>query len=81
MNPNPNPQRLRHEQKCEVEQTVQEVAKTEAREFSSAEEALRLDASQTTTPPSVERRLVESILKEGGSTNPKPWWKRWFGGS
>jgi hypothetical protein len=45
-----------------------------AREFASAEELLRHDASQTTVPPAIAERLSQSIQNE-----PKPersWWKR-----
>lgn len=48
-----------------------------AREFASAEELLRHDASQTTVPPAVAERLSQSIQKE-----PKPersWWQRLLG--
>ena len=47
---------------------------TPAREFASAEELLREDASQTTVPPAIAERLSQSLQRE-----PKPersWWKR-----
>ena len=47
---------------------------TPAREFASAEELLRHDASQTTLPPAIAERLSQSIQSE-----PKPaqsWWRR-----
>lgn len=47
---------------------------TSAREFASAEELLRHDASQTSVPPAIAERLSQSIQKE-----PKPersWWRR-----
>jgi len=47
---------------------------TPAREFASAEELLRHDASQTTVPPAIAGRLSQSIHNE-----PKPersWWRR-----
>ncbi|MEY4384914.1 MAG: hypothetical protein RLY20_197 [Verrucomicrobiota bacterium] len=47
---------------------------TSAREFNSAEEALREDIRQTVVPATVEQRLSESISK---LPKPgKPWWKR-----
>lgn len=49
---------------------------TTAREFASAEELLRFDASQTPVPPAVAERLARSIQRE-----PKParsWWRRLF---
>lgn len=50
---------------------------TSAREFSSAEEALREDFRQTTVPAAVEQRLSKSIdkLPKPG----QPWWKRLIG--
>ena len=47
---------------------------TPAREFASAEELLRHDASQVVVPPAIAERLSESIQNE-----PKPersWWRR-----
>ena len=47
---------------------------TPAREFASAEELLRHEASQTTVPPAIAERLSQSLQQE-----PKPersWWKR-----
>ena len=51
--------------------------KTSAREFTSMEELLRHDASQTIVPSRVAERLDRSIQNE-----PKPtrsWWQRLFG--
>ena len=50
---------------------------TAAREFASAEEALREDIRQTVVPPAVEHRLSKSI--EGLPKPEKPWWKRLMG--
>ena len=47
------------------------------REFASAEDVLRHDASQTIVPPAVAERLARSIQDE-----PKParsWWRRMLG--
>jgi hypothetical protein len=47
------------------------------KDFETAEELLRFDASRTAVPPSVAERLQESI---GSQINPdRPWWKRWLG--
>ena len=48
-----------------------------AREFASAEDALREDFRQTVVPPVIEQRLCKSIekLPKPG----KPWWKRLMG--
>jgi hypothetical protein len=43
-------------------------------EFGSAEDMLRFDAGQVIPPPSIARRLQESLAKE----ETKPWWRRWF---
>jgi hypothetical protein len=70
--------KLRHEQKQESVSEQQQQHKTEAKEFSSVEEALREDATATTVPPAIAARLNESIARE-----PKPeksWWKRIFPG-
>jgi hypothetical protein len=48
-----------------------------AREFASAEEALREDARNVTVPPAVEQRLsksIENLPKPG-----RPWWKKLLG--
>ena len=48
-----------------------------AREFASAEEALREDIRQTVVPPAVEHRLSKSIEKL--PKPERPWWKRLMG--
>ena len=50
---------------------------TSAREFATAEEALREDIRQTVVPPAVEERLSKSI--ENLPKPEKPWWKRLMG--
>ncbi len=50
---------------------------TAAREFASAEEALREDIRQTVVPPAVEHRLSKSIEKL--PKPERPWWKRLMG--
>lgn len=47
-----------------------------AREFASAEELLRHDATQTQVPPVIAERLSQSIAKLPGQ--PKSWWQRWL---
>ena len=51
---------------------------TGAREFATAEELLRADASQVEVPPAVEQRLDESIQREPKPA--RPWWRRLTGG-
>jgi hypothetical protein len=70
--------RLRHTQKQESTSEQKQEQKSEAKEFSSVEEVLREDSSQTVVPPGIAVRLNESIAKL-----PKPsgsWWKRLFSG-
>ena len=52
--------------------------KSAAREFATAEELLRADASQIEVPPAVEQRLDVSIQRE--PTPARPWWQRLTGG-
>lgn len=51
---------------------------TETREFATAEELLRADASQIEVPPAVEQRLDVSIQRQ--PTPARPWWQRLTGG-
>ena len=55
----------------------QQSQEAKAREFASAEEALREDIANVTVPPAVERRLSKSI--ENLPKPEKPWWKRLMG--
>ena len=54
-----------------------QMQQTTAREFATAEEALREDIRQTVVPPAVENRLNKSI--EGLPKPGRPWWKRLIG--
>lgn len=58
---------------------TEQTQKASAQEFATPEELLRHDALHTFVPPTVARRLAESI----GKTTPRPqsWWQRLFGGS
>ncbi|MGA2863954.1 MAG: hypothetical protein ABSF95_05655 [Verrucomicrobiota bacterium] len=47
-------------------------------EFGSVEELLRHDALHTPVPPSIGRRLQESLLDM--SAPRRRWWRRLFGG-
>jgi hypothetical protein len=63
-------------------QEAQSGQKAEAREFATPEQLLRHDAQQTEVPPSIAKRLEESMNRESASLPAKPpWWKRLFGGS
>jgi len=50
-----------------------------AREFATAEEALRYDAAHTTVPPEIAQRLQKSTRDLPRSKTA--WWKRWLGGT
>lgn len=63
----------------EARQTLnqQKSTETNAREFASAEEMLRLDAIQTPVPPAIAERLEQSLAQL-----PRPrrsWWRRILG--
>lgn len=47
-------------------------------EFTSPDELLRFDASQTVPPPALEERLQRSLESEPTPTAGS-WWKRLFG--
>lgn len=50
-----------------------------AREFASVEEMLRHDALHTPVPPSIARRLQDSVT-DLPVPPPRSWWRRLFGG-
>lgn len=69
---------IKHILQQEQEQLSQaHTEQTAAREFTSAEEALREDAKNVTVPPAVEQRLSKSI--ENLPKPDRPWWKRLIG--
>jgi hypothetical protein len=71
-----------HELSHEQEQLSQaQSQQTSAREFASAEEALREDRARVSVPPAVEQRLNKSIesLPRSLPKPGKPWWKRLMG--
>ena len=60
-------------------QTVeqQHVEETKAgREFSTVDEMLRYDASQTIPPETIAIRLQSSLEQ---NSPKRAWWRRWFG--
>ncbi|MEK7677586.1 MAG: hypothetical protein AAB676_17290 [Verrucomicrobiota bacterium] len=77
MNPDPPKFQHQHRQHQEQQSEVNQVQQKQAgREFASVEEMLRLDAQQNAPPPTVAKRLNDSIARE-----PKPqrsWWQRLF---
>jgi hypothetical protein len=72
---NPDPARLRQKQLEEAELSARSRSQT-ALQFSSPEEMLRLDASQTKPPGSIAERLKESIA--GEPRGFRSWWRRLF---
>ncbi len=63
----------------EQAQAIQNSQATPVSEFATVEEMLRHDARHTVVPPSVERRLRDSVAKE--SPGQASWWRRLFGGT
>jgi hypothetical protein len=77
---------MKHQTKLSQEQqqsrqvgTGQQTQQRSVREFASAEELLRYDASQTTVPPGIVQRLQKSTGDLPGLKTA--WWKRLFGGT
>jgi hypothetical protein len=71
--------RLISEQQQEHAAEKQTHQQQTGREFATAEELLRFDASHTVVPPEIGLRLQKS-----SADLPKPksaWWKRIFGGA
>jgi hypothetical protein len=61
----------------QLSQSQAQTQQTAAREFATAEDAIREDLRQTVVPLAVEQRLSKSIekLPKPG----RPWWKRLVG--
>jgi len=77
---------FRQESREEQQEQVVEAAQTtqQMREFASAEDLLRYDASKTTVPPEIGQRLEASTRAEGvapksASGGGVSWWKRLLG--
>jgi hypothetical protein len=72
---------MKHESKLTREQQQQLAAQQQAqqqtaREFATAEELLRYDAAQITTPPTVGNRIAQSAA--GLNPPRRSWWQRLF---
>ncbi|MDB6027896.1 MAG: hypothetical protein JWM68_4119 [Verrucomicrobiales bacterium] len=65
--------KLRHQEEQQATQQQHSEQKTDAKEFSSVDEMLRHDASQTAVPPNVADKLNRSIASE---PQPASWLKR-----
>jgi hypothetical protein len=80
MNPNSKHSKLQHRQEQETEQQTQHSQHSRqeqaGQKFETVEELLRHDAQQVAVPPTLTKRLQESIAKE---PNHRSWWQRLFG--
>jgi len=71
---------MKHQSKFNPEQqhtAAQQSRQQTTREFTTAEELLRYDASEVTVPPAIAQRLRQSSADLPGPS--KPWWRRLFG--
>ncbi len=59
----------------QFENTLKASASNSERKFDSVEDLLRYDASQTTVPEQIERKVKKSIAEEKSGI---PFWRRWF---
>jgi hypothetical protein len=67
-----------HQQEEQQSQLAEHQAQSQGSlEFRSPEELLRHDAVHTPVPPGIQRRLEESIAREGIGQK-RPWWRRLF---
>jgi hypothetical protein len=69
--------KLSEEQQQKQHATEQQTQQQSAREFANAEEMLRYDASHTTVPPAVARRLQKSTRQTNAP--PRSWWRNLLG--
>lgn len=74
-----NPRKLSSRQQSAEELLQQQAGRQTAREFNSAEEMLRHDALHTPVPPSIARRLAQSLKALDKPPGGRPWWKRLLG--
>jgi hypothetical protein len=68
-------QKLTSQEQEQVSET--QTRQTAAREFATADELLRYDAAQTDAPPSIAKRLGESLQKE--PKRNRSFWQRLTG--
>lgn len=75
-----NPKKLTSQQTSEQQQELntEQTQKQTELEFQEVEELLRHDALHTPVPPSIERRLEESLAREAPAR--PSWWRRLLGG-
>jgi hypothetical protein len=77
---NPPKKATVHHQSEEQEQLSgqQHTQQPTALEFATVEELLRHDASNTPLPPTIARRLEDSVNQSPAPTR-RSWWRRLFG--
>lgn len=66
-----------HEAQTELQQQAWE--EQTAREFATAEEAIRADAAETEVPPAIAVRLQKSLDANPPPALEKSWWQKIFG--
>ena len=71
--------KLTQKEQEQLAATQQQMQSTSAQEFANVEEMLRHDALHTPVPPSIARRLEDSV-KELPPPAARGWWRRFFGG-
>jgi hypothetical protein len=63
------------------EPVAQQQTQTQAaKEFASADELLRFDATQTSVPPEIAQRLQKTAANLPPPPPQRGWWKNLFGG-
>lgn len=69
---------MKHESKFRSpeQQKLSHSQQSTTREFTTAEELLRHDATQVQVPPVIAERLTQSIAKL--PAKPQSWWQRWL---
>jgi hypothetical protein len=63
----------RHQEQAAAEQNTSKAAGS-GLEFQTPEELLQHDAAQTTVPPTIARRLSQSITQPAAPR--RPWWRK-----
>lgn len=74
---NPKASKLTQTEQEQLAAHQQQHTQPAALEFSSAEEMIRHDSSQTPVPPTLVERLRASIARE--PRPERPWWHRFLG--
>jgi negative regulator of sigma E activity len=67
-----------HEHEVAAELKHQSRQEQTAREFATAEEAIRADAAETEVPPAIAERLQKSLDANPPVVPEKSWWRKLF---